>query len=194
MMPPQLRKGKRRNYNGPLFEELPSLDMRWLARHNMAPKDLGRRVYPNFNWLNPGFSGLVITARAVEIYFGNGRQQQIVPIHWQPIHGMGQGAIRPIFGRPRCRAKCFKLYDLHDELHCKRCAISRGAVYRSQLQSTKGRALLQSQRLRRFLGEYPNSRAVHRPLWMPHRTYNRLLHRLRQLEAQATQATRKAQS
>jgi hypothetical protein len=89
MMPPQLRKGKRRNYKRPLFEELPSLDMRWLARHNMVPKDWGRRVYPNFNWLNPGLSGLVITARAVEIYFGNGRQQ----IHWQPIHGIGQGAI-----------------------------------------------------------------------------------------------------
>jgi hypothetical protein len=139
----------------------------------MVPKDWSRRVYPNFNWLKPGFSGLIITARAIEIYFGNGRRQQLVPIHWQVIRGMCQGTMRPLFGCPRCSAKCFKLFELYGELDCKRCAISRGAVYRSQLQSTKGRALLQSQRLRRFLGEYPNSTAIHRPLWMPHRTYNR---------------------
>jgi len=50
-MPPQLARArtKRRNHKRPIFEELPSLDMRWLARHNMVPKDWDRRVYPNFN-------------------------------------------------------------------------------------------------------------------------------------------------
>jgi hypothetical protein len=30
-MPSQLRSGKRRNHKRPVFEELPSLDMRWLG-------------------------------------------------------------------------------------------------------------------------------------------------------------------
>jgi len=107
-MPQQLRNGKRRNYKRPLFEELPALDARWLARHKMIPKDWGRRVYPNFDWLNPGFTGLIITPRVIEIICRDGRQQ-IAVIHWQAIQGMCRGTIRPIFGCPCCGCHTFKL-------------------------------------------------------------------------------------
>jgi hypothetical protein len=120
-------------------------------------------------------------------------RQQIASIHWQAISGMCQGTMRPLFGCPCCSHPSFKLYDLHGELYCKRCAAARGAIYQSQLQSAKGRPLLQSQRLRRFLGEYPNYTEIHRAPWMSHKTYSRLLHRLRQLEAQGPNKHRQRQ-
>jgi hypothetical protein len=145
-MPSQLRRAKRRNYKRPLFEELPYLDARWLARHRMIPKDWSRRVYPDFGWVNPAFPALVITTSMIEVYFSDGRRQQIVPIYWHPINGMCQGAIRPIFGCPRCRRHAFKLYDLYGELNCYKCAVSRGVIYGCQRQSAKGRAALQALR------------------------------------------------
>jgi hypothetical protein len=191
MMPPQLRHSKRRNYKRPLFEDLPSLDARWLARHDMVPRDWGRRTY-DYSFIDPRFGGLVITPRVCEVIFRDGRQQ-IVSIHWQPISGMCQGTMRPIFGCPCCSHHTFKLYDLHGELYCWKCAFARGARYASQQVSRKGRKYLQGQRLRRFLGEYPHCTTAHRPLWMPHKTYNRLLNRLRQLEAHGPKKQRRRQ-
>ena len=153
-MPPQLARAKRRNYKRPLFEELPSLDMRWLARHDMVPRDWGRRTY-DYSFIDPRFGGLIITSRACEVIFPDGLQQ-IVSIHWQAIEGMCQGTMRPLFGCPRCTAKCFKLFDLYGELNCKHCAIGQGAIYLSQVQSTKGRAALQALRLRHFLNGWAN--------------------------------------
>jgi hypothetical protein len=188
-MPKQLARAKRRNYKRPRFEELPSIDARWLARHDMVPRDWSRRTY-DFSFIDPRFRGLVITARDCEIIFPDGGQQTVA-IHWQAIEGMCQGTMRPLFGCPCCGHHCFKLFDLHGELYCKRCAAGRGAVYASQLQSAKGRALLQSHRLRRFLDEYPNCTAIHRAPWMQHRTYKRLLNRLRQLEARSPDMRRR---
>jgi hypothetical protein len=95
---------------------------------------------------------------------------------------MCQGAIRPIFGCPCCSHHTFKLYDVFGELYCWKCAFAR-VRYASQQGSRKGRQYLQSQRLRRFLGEYPGCSTIHKPLFMHPKTYNALLRRLRQIEA-----------
>src|SRR5262249_44990313 len=58
-----------------------------------------------------------------------------------------------------------------------------GVRYASQQVSAKGRKYLKSQRLRRFLGEYPNSTTIHKPLFMHRKTYGALLTRLRHVEA-----------
>jgi hypothetical protein len=181
---PQLRNAKRRNYKRPLIEQLPSLDCRWLTRHGMVPKDWSRRVYSNFTFVNPGFPCLVITACMIEIYFSDGRRQQIVPMHWQTINGMCQGAIRPIFGCPRCRRHAFRLFDLYGELHCWKCAASRGAIYASQAQSAKGRAALQALRLRHFLNGWADL-PPSKPALMHKQTYRRLTSQLHQLEAKS---------
>jgi hypothetical protein len=52
-----------------------------------------------------------------------------------------------------------------------------------QTITPKARPVLQSRRLRQFLGEYQSNSRVHKPLLMHHRTYNRLLAKLRQIEA-----------
>ena len=123
-------------------------------------------------FINLAFGGLIITPRVCEVIFPDGRQQ-IAPIHWQAIQGMCLGTMRPIFGCPCCGHHTFKLYELHGSLHCWKCAFARGVRYASQQVSRKGRRYLQSQRLRRFLGENPNYRAIHRPLWMAHHTASR---------------------
>jgi hypothetical protein len=50
-----------------------------------------------------------------------------------------------------------------------------------QQVSRKGRKL-QSQRLRRFLGEYPGCTIIHKPVFLHRKTYSTLLARLRQIE------------
>jgi hypothetical protein len=77
----------------------------------------------------------------------------------------------------------FKLYDAFGELYCYKCAFARGVRYASQQVSRKGPQYLQSQRLRRFLGEYPGCTTIHKPLFMHPKTYNGLLRRLHQIEA-----------
>ena len=78
-MPPQLARSKRRNYKRPLFEELPSLDARWLARHDMVPKDWSRRTY-DYSFIDPRFGGLIITSRDCEVVFPDGGAQTISTI------------------------------------------------------------------------------------------------------------------
>jgi hypothetical protein len=53
-----------------------------------------------------------------------------------------------------------------------------GVRYASQQVSAKGRPFLQSQRLRRFLGEYSNCSTIQKPLFMQSKTYNALLSKL----------------
>jgi hypothetical protein len=55
---------------------------------------------------------------------------------------------------------------LEPEIRDPSCATAFGARYVSQQVSRKGRKYLQSQRLRRFLGEYPGLSTMHKPLFM----------------------------
>jgi hypothetical protein len=55
----------------------------------------------------------------------------------------------------------------------------RGVRYASQQASAKGRKYLQSQRLRRFIGEYPGCSTIYKALFMHRKTYNALIRRLR---------------
>src|SRR5262249_25577139 len=126
-----------------------------------------------------------------EVICRDGRQQ-IAPIHWQSIRGMCLGTSRPIFGCPCCSHHTFKLYDVFGELYCWKCAFARGVRYASQQLSRKGRQYLQSQRLRRFLGEYPSCSTTHKPLFMHRKTYSALLNRLRQIEAKPENRTYKS--
>jgi len=74
-------------------------------------------------------------------------------------------------------------FDCFDAFRCHSCATAFGARYASQQVSRQGRKYLQSQRLRRFLGEYPGTTTIHKPLFMRRKTYNDLLTRLRYIEA-----------
>lgn len=187
-IPWQLRNAKRRNYKRPLFEELPSLDARWLARHQMIPRDFGRRVY-DYSFIDPRFGGLILTPRVCEVIFPDGRQR-LVSICWQHIQGMCVGTTRPLFVCPCCSNPCFKLYDLHGELYCKRCAAARGAIYLSQKQWSKGRPALQALRLRHFLNGWANQPPSKTP-FMRKQTYRRLTNQLRQLEAHSPDQRRR---
>ena len=82
----------------------------------------------------------------------------------------------------RCGYRAFRLFDVYGALYCHRCATGLGVRYASQQVSRKGRKYLQSQRLRRFLGEYPGS-AIRKPIFMHRKTYNALLKRLQHIEA-----------
>ena len=61
--------------------------------------------------------------------------------------------------------------------------LALGVRYASQQVSQQGRKYLQSQRLRRFLGEYPGITTMRKPQLMHHKTYKALLNRLRHIEA-----------
>jgi len=180
MMPPQLGRGERRNYKRPLFEELVCLDARWLARQKLIPKDWSTRRY-DFSFVIPPIAALTLTNRSAKILTRDGREQTLA-IHWQHNGGIGYGSIRPML-ICQCGYGAFRLYDVFDAFRCYRCATAFGARYASQQVSAKGRKYLQSQRLRRFLGEYPNSTTIHKPLFMHRKTYGALLTKLRQIEA-----------
>jgi hypothetical protein len=178
--PAQLRRAERRNYKRPLFEELPCLDARWLARKKLIPKDWSTRRY-DFSFVLPPIASLTLTNRTAKILTRDGREQTVA-IHWQRNGGIGHGSIRPMFVC-QCGYGAFRLFDCFGAFRCHQCAIAFGVRYASQQVSRKGRKYLQSQRLRRFLGEYPNSTAIHKPMFMQRRTYAGLLTKLRQLEA-----------
>jgi hypothetical protein len=180
MMPSQLRNGKRRNYKRPLFEELPCLDARWLARKKLFPKDDPARRRYNLDFIIPHIAELTLTARSAKIRTRDGRAQSLA-IHWQRNGGIGYNSTRPMFVC-RCGYGAFRLYDCFGEFRCYSCAKALGVRYASQQVSRTGRKYLQSQRLRRFLGEYPSLTTVRKPLFMHHKTYNALLRRLRQIE------------
>jgi hypothetical protein len=178
--PWQLRNGERRNYKRPLFEELPCLDVRWLARKKLIPKDWSTRRY-DFSFVIPPIAALTLTNSTAKILTSDGREQTVA-IHWQHNGGIGHGSIRPMFVC-QCGYGAFRLYDVFDAFRCYRCATAFGARYASQQVSRKDRKYLQSQRLRRFLGEYPGSTTIHKPLFMHRKTYSGLLTKLRQIEA-----------
>jgi hypothetical protein len=180
MMPAQLRRAERRNYKRPLFEELPYLDARWLARQKLIPKDWSTRRY-DFSFVIPPIAALTLTNRTAKILTRDGREQTVA-IHWQHNGGIGYGSIRPMFVC-QCGYGAFRLFDCFGAFRCNQCAIAFGVRYASQQVSRKGRKYLQSQRLRRFLGEYPNSTTIHKPLFMHRKTYSALLTKLRHIEA-----------
>jgi hypothetical protein len=179
MMPLQLRRSERRNYKRPLFEELLCLDARWLARKKLIPKDWSTRRY-DFSLVIPPIAALTLTNRTAKILTRDGREQTVA-IHWQCNGGIGHGSIRPMFVC-QCAYGAFRLFDCFGAFRCHQCAIAFGVRYASQQVSRKGRKYLQSQRLRRFLGEYPNSTAIRKPLFMHRKTYSALLTKLRQIE------------
>jgi len=181
MMPPQLRRAERRNYKRPPFEELLCLDARWLARKKLFPKDWSTRRY-DLSFVIPHIAALTLTNRTAKILTRDGREQTIA-IHWQSNGGIGHGSIRPMFVC-QCGYGAFRLFDCFGAFRCNQCAIAFGVRYASQQVSRKGRKYLQSERLRRFLGEYPNlSTTIRKPLFMHRKTYGALLNRLRQIEA-----------
>src|SRR5262245_5922053 len=179
MMPAQLRRGERRNYERPLFEELLCLDARWLARKKLIPRDWSTRRY-DFSFVIPAIAALTLTNSTAKILTRDGREQTVA-IYWQHNSGIGHGSMRPMF-ICRCGNGAFRLYDVFGEFRCHSCATAFGARYACQQVSRKGRKYLQSQRLRRFLGEYPSSTTIHKPVFMHRKTYGALLNRLRQIE------------
>ena len=82
------------------------------------------------------------------------------------------------------------LLPLETKIRDPSCATAFGARYASQQVSSKGRKYLQSQRLRRFLGEYPGITSIRKPLFMHRKTYGALLTRLHRIEAHKTANTR----
>src|SRR5215471_10716337 len=179
-MPWQLRQGERRNYKRPLFEELLCLDARWLARKKLIPKDWSTRRY-DFSFVIPPIAALTLTNRTAKILTCDGREQTVA-IHWQHNGGIGYGSIRAMFVC-QCGYRAYRLFDCFGAFRCHSCATAFGARYASQQVSRKGRKYLQSQRLRRFLGEYPSlSTTIHELLFMHRKTYNGLLTRLHQVE------------
>src|SRR5262249_8249097 len=151
--PWQLCRGERRNYKRPLFEELLCLDARWLARKKLIPKDWSTRRY-DFSFVTPPIAALTLTNRAAKTVTRDG-PPQIIAIHWSHTGGMAFASTPRRFvchcGYPACR-----LFDCFGAFRCNQCATAFGARYASQQVSRKGRKYLQSQRLRRFLGEYPS--------------------------------------
>jgi hypothetical protein len=189
-MPWQLRRAKRRpKQQRVLFEELVSIDTRWLARHKMVPKTWSKYSY-DLSFIVPAIARLTLTAHTAEILSRDGREQTI-PIHWQRIAGIGYGTARAMFVC-KCQRRVFRLYDVYGAFRCKKCAIGLGVRYASQQRSAAGRSFLQAQRLRRFLGEYPNCTSIHRLRGMRRHTYRRLINQLRQLEARLHGKTPKA--
>ena len=179
-MPRQLRLAKLRNprargYHRPLFEQLPSLDCRWLARKKLFPLDHSNRRY-NFEFMNPAIRWLTLSPRAAEIVLATG-QIQMIPVMWLRITGMCQ-CVRPVF-QCGCGRRAFKLYYSRGAFACRRCT---DAVYACQQRSAKGRIALQATRLRHFLGGWQGL-SPSRPTFMHKRTYQRLINQLRQLEA-----------
>src|SRR6516165_10239467 len=177
----QLRRGEHRKYKRPLFEELLCLDARWLARKKLIPKDWSTTRRYDFSFVIPPIAALTLTNSAAKILTRDGREQTVA-IHWQCTGGIGYGSMRPMFVC-QCGYGAYRIYDVFDAFRCHQCAIAFGVRYASQQVSRKGRKYLQSQRLRRFLGEYPGLSTIRKPLFMRRKTYTALLMKLRQLEA-----------
>ena len=142
--------------------------------------DWSTRRY-DFPFVIPQIAALTLTNHSAKILTRDSREQTVA-IHWQCNRGIGHGSMRPMFVC-QCGYGAYRLYDVFDAFRCHSCAIAFGARYASQQVSRKGRKYLQSQRLRRFLGEYPNSTTIRKPLFMHRKTYGALLTRLRHVEA-----------
>jgi hypothetical protein len=176
-MPPQLARARRpkRYQPRPLFETLPSLDARALARRKLFPGNWFERI--SYPFLVPGM--VIAIARCnIEVTHRSG-VQQVIPVYWQRITG-ATNSQRPMFICNCCKRRAFKLCSLQGAFRCKRCAVKLGAIYACQQRSAKGRPALQAARLRHFLGGWSGTPA--KPPLMHKQTYARLIGRLRQLE------------
>jgi hypothetical protein len=187
MMPEQLQRGllekrrkplRSRRDKRPIIEELTVLDARAMARKRQIPRDYATWVYDFII----SQARLTVSAAKVEISSHDGRQQT-VPVHWQTCGGiMHHRAIRPMFVC-KCQRQCFRLYDAGGAFRCCRCTGRLGIAYACQTVTPRARPVLQSKRLRQFLGEVPSSMPMHKPLLMHHKTYARLVAKLREIEA-----------
>jgi hypothetical protein len=130
---------------------------------------------------NRAISWIELSPRAAQFTFVNGTTQ-LIGVTWLRIGGAFQ-SVRPAFQCPTCNHVRLKLYVHQNRLRCYRCTNRAGVPYTCQTITPKARPVLQSKRLRQFLGEYEGNSRVHKPLLMHHRTYNRLLAKLRQIEA-----------
>jgi hypothetical protein len=187
VMPSQLARGllakrqqPRRKHKDKrsVLEELVAIDARAMARKGLIPGDYS--VW-HYDFIVPQ-ARLTVSANKVEILSRDGRQQT-VPVHWRTCGGiMCHRAVRPIFVC-KCQRQCFRLYDAGGAFRCYRCTNRLGIAYACQTVTPRARPVLQSKRLRQFLGEIPSSTTMRKPLLMHHRTYARLVAKLRQIEA-----------
>jgi hypothetical protein len=191
-MPPQLKIGLERRKKRPRFlppkpllESLPSIDARWLARKGMFPDNWGHHGwrYDGIGFTIPAIRSLMVNRAKVVVTHLNGSRQNI-PIKWL-------GAVR-VIGRPAfvcgvCKRNSFKLYCRNNNFACYRCS---GGRYASQVRHSAARAQLQASRLRNALHGYPvlNQGKPRRPMWMKRYTYDKLINKLRQLDARAARS------
>jgi hypothetical protein len=185
-MPVQLARAqrtRRRRKSQPrtVLEELPSIDARWLARKKLSPKDWSTRRY-SFDFQSPAvIRHLALGPRCAEVVLATG-ETQLIAIKWLRISGMCQSA-RPVFECVNCGRQRFKLFYYQGRFNCYRCTNRLGVPYASQTITPKARPILQAKRLRQFLGEFPGSTTIRKPLLMHRRTCSRLLAKLRHIEA-----------
>jgi hypothetical protein len=184
-MPAQLARSKReprsgKNQRRKIVEDLPALDARQLARKKLFPKDWTTRRY-DFSIYIPTIDWLVLGPHVAEVLFTTS-QKQIIAIRWLYTRGACQG-VKAIFECTSCGHQRYKLYYHQGQFRCYRCVNRLGVPFASQQLSRIGRKHLQAQRIRCFLGEHPGCSEVHRPFLTPHKTYNRLINRLRKTEA-----------
>jgi hypothetical protein len=179
-MPPQLARARRPKRYQPraLFETLPALDARMLARRRLFPgNSFDWHRLDNFGLIVPQIRSLRLCRRTVEIVHLSGYQQTIA-IHWQRISGATHSQ-RPVFICTNCKHRAFKLYSVASNFVCRKCT---PAIYSSQVCDRQSRPALQHQRLKQFLGP-------RKPPLMHRRTFNRLMGKLRQLEARTARRT-----
>jgi len=179
-MPRQLREARRpkRYQPRPLFETLPAVDAKVLARRKLFPGNWFDRI--QYDFAVPG-AVIAIARRNIEIVHRSGNQQTVA-IHWQRISG-ATNSQRPMF-QCGCGRNAFRLYNVSGLFRCYRCAIKLGVHYASQQRSRTSRPALQAARLRQFLTTLPDSAGTPRkPFLMRKKTYRRLLSRLQRLEA-----------
>jgi hypothetical protein len=175
------KRGRRRFRERPLFEELPSLDCRMLARRKIFPGNWHDVHRFEFGLIAPPIRELTLSRAAAELVLRGGTTQTI-PIYWQRIGGMCEGTQRPMFVCG-CGRNVFKLFRLQGAYQCKMCAVKRSAVYASQHGGPTSRARLQAARLRRFLGGNPeNFGEPAKPPLMHRSSYRRLVATLRGLD------------
>jgi hypothetical protein len=191
--PWQLAEGQRRRrerllkIQRPLFESLPSLDVRALTRKGMIPGEwFSIWDFPNIGFLIPGVRSLKVCRAKIELVSVAGKPQAI-PLAWRVQTGARR--FRSNYARPAlicggCKRTRYKLWlGRGGDFTCKRCC---GAVWASQVASgAPSRARLQAARLRSFIRQYPdtNTRLPHKPATWGWAAYDRLVARLKRLEA-----------
>jgi hypothetical protein len=140
VIPWQLRISRKRKYQRPLFEDLHFLDIHGLP---FPPDWHGTNILENISLRYPGIKALTIDRANITATFFGGREQQL-PIRW---YKPGFGGYRPT-SQCHCGRGCWRFYISNGGLHCHKCT---GALYASQVVTSKARPALQQKRLTAFL-------------------------------------------